>query len=79
MYKFVIICKYCGFEEIRVVYNKKSLTDQECLKCKDKNLIYKDAGQKIDQYKDDPPFPEKSDADDSEGGDIGWPYFMGDF
>ena len=77
MNNVVIICKYCGFEEIKVVYNKNSLVDQKCGKCGDTDLILKNAGNKIDQYEGCPPFPEKG-TKELENDDItGWPHIWG--
>jgi hypothetical protein len=79
MLEVLIICQYCGHKTTKVIYNQKSLTDETCDKCDDKNLVVKELSKsKIDFYEGCPPFPEKGVKDsESCNPDAGWPWSMG--
>lgn len=53
-------CMYCGHKWEQTVYNKQTVENACCPKCKDSNLKIRDASAaKIDTYKGSPPFPPK--------------------
>lgn len=53
-------CMYCGHKWEQVVYNKQTVENATCPKCKDSNLKVRDiAAAKIDTYVGSPPFPPK--------------------
>ena len=73
----VINCQYCGYKTVKVIYNQKSLEDEICSKCGDRNLVIKELSKtKIDSYAGSPAFPEK-DKSDNCNPDAGWPWNTG--
>jgi hypothetical protein len=53
-------CMYCGHKWEQTVYNKQTVENSWCPKCKDSNLKVRDlAAAKIDTYAGSPPFPPK--------------------
>jgi 5-methylcytosine-specific restriction endonuclease McrA len=68
-------CTYCGHKWNKTAYDKQSVEDEKCPKCKDLTLKVRDVQvSKIDYYQGSPPFPAKDTKFDS-----GWPWGMGGF
>lgn len=55
-------CTYCGHKWDDKIFIQSHIESQVCPKCGDENLKVKDANKdKIDAYKDCPPFPDEDD------------------
>jgi len=77
MMEVEINCQYCGHKTVKVIYNQKSLENETCNRCNDKNLTVKELSKtKVDGYQDSPPFPEKNDSGNCNP-DAGWPWNTG--